>query len=368
MALVFLLAGSALAERVTFKTSDGIEIVGDYVKGKAGAAGVVCIPMYRSTRAAYLPLLVALKEKGFFVLAIDTRGHGESAPDLKARAKARDAKLFNAMHLDVEAAMRFLETKGCDGTRIALVGGSVGCSVAVDTAIRQRHGVRAVVLLTPGSNYLGVNTLEHLERWPGTAVFTLTSNEEKATSKGVMDALKPFDGSNYIVVPRSGIHGTRMFNKVPEVEATIAEWLRSRIGDLRVPRWKTGSPAPGKPGFFGKVLKPSRRVGERTYTLMAWAVGDEWSFGGLVDGPFQGKLRFKIGESWTEIPFDTNKAGAEGKEWSQASFRGKHWIVFSRKGLKGGTGLVLEFKHGRGKKIRLPMKGAFAAHLQPVKE
>lgn len=372
MALVLLLAVPSLAERITFRTDDGIEIVGDYVKGKPGAPGIVCIPMYLHTRQTYLPLVIALKEKGFHVLAIDTRGHGESAPDLAPRAKARDAKLFNAMHLDVMAAMRALEERGADRTRIGLVGGSVGCSVAIDTTVRARHAVRAVVLLTPGSNYLGVDSLQHLKKWPGTAVFTLTSKEEQAKSKGVMDALKPFDASNHFVVPRADIHGTRMFNKVPGIEELIANWMFAHIGDLRVPQWKAGSPAPGQPGFFGNVMKPTRRVGKLNYTLMAWSVGDEWSFGGLVDGTFQGKLRIRIGDGWTELPFDTKNVGAAQKqgdlEWSQASFRGKHWIVFSKKGLKNPVKIALEFKHGRGKSVRLPAQGTFFGQLQPVKE
>ena len=103
IALVFLFAASAFAERVTFKTSDGVEIVADYVKGAKDAPAVLCIPMYRNVRATYLPLVIALKEKKFHILVLDARGHGESAPELKKRVEARDPKVFNAMHLDVEA-------------------------------------------------------------------------------------------------------------------------------------------------------------------------------------------------------------------------------------------------------------------------
>lgn len=333
-----------LAETVRFKTADGIEIVADYVAGKKNAASVICIPMYRHTRDSYLPLLPLLKEKGFHVLMVDKRGHGDSAPDLAERVRARDPKLFNAMHADVEAAMEFLEReKGCDATRIGLVGGSVGCSVAVDVTVRNPHAIRAVVLLTPGSNYLGVPTLKHLERWPGTRLFLFTSSEEQKTSQGVIDALKPFDGTNYIVLPGKGIHGTRMFNKVPAIEQTIANFLESSLkdsADVRVPQWKPGDKPDPK-----RALRLRRKVGERTYSFLLHAVGDRWTLGAAVDRPFEGTVRLTVDGEESEIALDA---------------------PVTRTGLKAYTKLSLEFRHSKGKRVRLPAAGSYAAILQPV--
>jgi len=379
MALVFLIAASALAERVTFKTSDGVEIVADYIKGAKDAPAVLCIPMFRNVRATYLPLVLALKEKKFHVLVLDARGHGESAPELKKRVEARDPKLFNAMHLDVEAGMRFLESeKGCDRTRIGLVGASVGCSVAVDSAVRHPGAVRAVVLLTPGSEYLGVPTLEHLKRWPGTAIFTFTSTEEQRTSDGVIEALRPFDGSSHIIVPGKQIHGTRMFGKVAGIEETIANFMESRLtgkADLRVPQWPEGSEAPRQAGFFGKVRKVTRTVDGRNYTLMTWVVGDRWHYGALVDGEFKGKVTFKYSLNQKAgkkiIPLDTSAKPAADSDWSQASFRGKTWVTFSiakpAAARKAQTPwLELTFSES-GKRVRLPASGSFAVHPEQAK-
>ena len=373
IALVFLLAVPARAERVTFKTSDGVEIVADYVKGRRDAPAVLCLPMYRHTRESYLPLVVALREKGFHILVLDPRGHGESAPKLKKRVEARDPELFRAMYLDVEAGMRYLEgEQGCDRTRIGLVGASVGCSTAVDATVRHPGAVRAVVLLTPGSNYLGVPTLKQLKHWPGTAVFTFTSTEEERTSAGVLAALRPFDGSNHFIVAGRDIHGTKMFGKVAGIEETIANFMESRLSgqaDLRIPGWPEGSEAPKQAGFFARIRKVTRTAGALDYTLLAWATGDEWHFGALVDGEFKGKLTFRIDDATIRIPFRTDAKGGkrltDGIEWSQASFRGKSWVTFSRR--QPAKTLSLTFLGAGGKRLRLPAAGEFAVHLQPVK-
>lgn len=373
--LVLLITASTFAETVRFKTADGVEIVADYFKGKPGAAGVVCIPMFRSNRKAYRPLVMPLMAKGFHVLLIDKRGHGESAPDLAPKVRARDAELFRAMHRDVEAAIAFLEReKGCDATRIGLVGASVGCSVAVDTTVRNPHAVRAVVLLTPGSNYLGVDTLGHLENWPGTRIFTFTSAEDEKTSSGVMKALDVFDGSNRMVVPGSGIHGTRMFGKVASIEQLIANFMESSLvksADLRVPVWPKDSDAPNSPGFFRKTMRPRRTVGGMTYSFMLYGVGDRWTLGGLVDGPFKGKVRIKVDGKAVDLPIDTSERGGPVKageiEGEQGAAGKITWVLFTRAAPEKYAKLSIEFRPQRGKSVRLPAKGDFAALPQPVK-
>jgi len=332
LAFLLVLAASLSAETVRFKTSDGIQIVADFHKGGEDAPTIVCLPMYMRDRATYKPLLRPLKEKGFNVLVLDLRGHGESAPDLKGRAKARDDSLFNAMHLDVEAAFRFLEKEqGLDPTRIGLVGASVGCSVAVDTTVRNPANVRAVVLLTPGSKYLGVPTLTHLKAWPGTRVFTFTSTEEHEKSKAVMDALAPFHGSNHLVLPGQRIHGTMMFGQVPAIEETIANFMEeSLMGsvDLRVP-------AAG--------LSLTRTVGEQTYTLKLGTKAGKWTLEATAAG-FEGKVRIVVDGKRTEAPLVRDQE------------------------LKKAALVHVEFRPEKGKPVRIPGgKDPFRVYAVPLK-
>ena len=306
---LLLLLSPALAETVRFKTKGGVQLVGELRQVGPDAPTVICLPMFRHDKETYRPLVDPLARVGINTLLLDTRGHGQSAPELRRFAEGRDPKLFNAMHYDVAAAIEYLaERKRIDTTRIGLIGASVGCSVAVDATVRHPASVRAVVLLTPGSNYLGVPTLRHLRDWPGTAVLVATSTEEEAKSRAVMDVLKPFPGTTLRVVEGRGIHGTRMFGKVADVEKSLAAFMRERLVDgvdVRVPRFKEGMVMGA--GFVRRTLRLGRKVEGTTYTFLLFAVGSTWTLGAMVDGPFIGKIKMTVNEATLELPFYTTR-------------------------------------------------------------
>jgi len=364
-----LLALPAAAETVRFETVDGLTLVGDLHRAEGDAPTVICLPMYRSTRASYEPLVKPLLAKGIHVLALDLRGHGESAPDLALKVEARDGGLFRGMHKDVEAAFAYLLDRGFDTTRVGVVGASVGCSVAVDFTVRNPGDVRAVVLLTPGANYLGVPTLEHLKSWPGTRSFLFSSFEERKTTEPVEKALAPFDGANHMFFDLKGIHGTRMFGKVEGIEELIANFMESSLlgaADLAVPQWKEDDPQ--RPDFVRDGQWPARKVAAVTAHLMAWAVGDTLNVGAMVDGPFKGSLRFEIdGRSGMEIPLDNEAPETQGgSPWFTGKADGRTWVRLSLPGAKERKRLCLTLVPGEGKPVRLPGgAGSFALRLQP---
>lgn len=224
-------------EEVTFETSDGLELHGTYwapASALTRAPCVVALHMYRSERGAWEPLAKPLTDRGCALLAIDMRGHGESKmqgdDDLSARVVARDAELFNAMHLDAEAAIEWArKEKRTPKGRVVLVGASVGCSVAIHAATKKPLDVAAVAVLTPGENYLGVPTLEHVKRWYETLpLHIFSSEEERGRGAGPIHGALAERGSELSIVPGTKIHGTRMFGKVEGIEDRIAEWLSAR--------------------------------------------------------------------------------------------------------------------------------------------
>jgi pimeloyl-ACP methyl ester carboxylesterase len=324
---LLLLCSLGFAERVSFKTSDGVEIVGTWQAGGKDAPTVICLPMFRNKKESYASLVGPLVLKGINVLAIDLRGHGESTPKLGERVTSRDPKLFNAMHLDVAAAVDFLESvKKCDRTRIGLVGASVGCSVALDYACRQPGDVRAVVVLTPGTNYLGINTLDHLKRWAGTSVMTFVSKEERKNSQGVMDALDPYDGSSALVVPGTGIHGTRMFGKVSGIEGLITNFLADALtpaAELRI----------------AKKLTLHRKQGG----FDAWVSVTKNGCSVRLPEGLRGTATVAIGKLKKTLRFTGKSATAK----TETEF-------------KPGTSLWVEVRSAKGKKLRFPTKGNYS--------
>jgi pimeloyl-ACP methyl ester carboxylesterase len=239
-------------EDVRFRTADGLTIAATYWSPAAAAEPapvVVALPMYRHTRATYAPVVRPLLDRGVAVLALDLRGHGDSAQqgddDLAKKVDARDPALFNAMHADVEGAIAWLgaEKKTPKG-RIALLGASVGCSVAIDVAVRRPDDVAAVACLTPGANYLGVPTMEHVAKWPaGRPLLLVTSQGEAMTGASPILAKLEGRGAELKLVSAAepdqvddptALHGTKMFGRVGGVESDLADWLAFHVAFRRV--------------------------------------------------------------------------------------------------------------------------------------
>ena len=222
--------------RVEYTTSDGVVIIGNSWMPKDAntpAAAVILLHRYRSDRSAWRPLISLLEDAGFAIMAIDLRGHGESIkPEdrkLEKRVRDRDPVLFRAMHRDVFGAYRWLQQRPeVDLSRLAIVGASVGCSVALDYAVRDKS-VDTIVLMTPGEKYLGVDSIEDIKQFGRRPVLMLTSEEERSNGTQALSELaKHAELKTYT---QTGIHGTRMFGKVPGVRHYIITYLKKNIGN-----------------------------------------------------------------------------------------------------------------------------------------
>ncbi len=291
---------------VSLKTSDGLTIAGSlWPAAQPGAPGVVLLPMYKSDRAAWEPALKAFRDRGFAVLAIDLRGHGASAKqgktDLAPLVEKRDPKLFAAMHEDAFAAVRYLATEAkCDPKRIAIAGASVGCSVAMDTAARHPAEVAAVACLSPGSAYLGLDSVAHVKKLaPAMPLLLMVHRGEIGAGAQQLADLRP--GTTLLVLDdaapesaasdRMWAHGTKMFGRVSGAELTVASFLAARTGskeDVVLDGVVAAADAPGADPW-DKATAVGSGDGE------AWAirVGRRILFGGRT-GPATGGLRFEV--------------------------------------------------------------------------
>lgn len=121
---------------VTVPTDDGESLAGWYVPSETGAA-VVLLHGSGSTRTAVQAHAVELADRGYGVLCVDARGHGESTGRAMDWGWSGDA--------DVEGAVTFLSAQpDVDPGRIAALGLSMGGEQAVGAAAADPR-LRAVV-------------------------------------------------------------------------------------------------------------------------------------------------------------------------------------------------------------------------------
>ncbi len=234
-----VVAAAAAAEApspqtVTLTTYDGVKIVGDYYPPKAEARPapmVILLHMYRSNRHAFEPLIGPLHDAGFAILAIDMRGHGDSAtPELQRRVRQRDTKVFEDMVQDVRAAYDFLARREdeVDRSRFAVVGASVGCSVALRYAAKDRS-VDCVVCLSPGLNYLGLDSRKDIAGIRGRTILLVSPESERKSSETLARLAPQKDRVQVRIVPGRS-HGTRMFGVISHIEQDVADFLKKGVG------------------------------------------------------------------------------------------------------------------------------------------
>ena len=218
-------------EPVEFKAYDDLMLQADYyppASTKEAAPAVILLHMYRHDRTSWQPLIAPLHEAGFAVLALDLRGHGADAPtELRRRVERRDSTIFEEMFYDVRGAYDWLAARDeVDRSRFALVGASVGCSVALRYANADRS-VDAIVCLTPGLLYLGLDSKADAREIQGRHVLLLATENEREACDALAQTIA---GAEQKVFDQAAAHGTQMFGQIPNIEARIADYLRQHVG------------------------------------------------------------------------------------------------------------------------------------------
>jgi alpha-beta hydrolase superfamily lysophospholipase len=124
------------ADRVSFSTRDGVELVAWYTPSRNGAV-VLLLHGAGGTKGDTLPHAAVLTGHGYGVLALDARGSGESGGHGMLWGWHGDT--------DIEAALAWLGARpDVDPARIGVVGLSMGGEQAI-TAAASDDRIRAVV-------------------------------------------------------------------------------------------------------------------------------------------------------------------------------------------------------------------------------
>ncbi|MFA5936168.1 MAG: alpha/beta fold hydrolase [Patescibacteria group bacterium] len=220
-----------MAERVTFSTSDGVTIVGDWMAAPTTVGAVILLHAMSVNRRSWAPLQPILAKRGLASLSIDLRGHGES---VQGPEESRiDFKSFGegehqSSLYDVIAAYEWLLRRGIDADHVTVGGASIGANLAVQM-LGEEPRLRGGFLLSPGRNYHGLNSvsdagaiLSHQSVW--IAASEGDDQEAFESSKETYDAL--FSERKMFLPLKNAGHGTNMFTSKPELMDRVADFLK----------------------------------------------------------------------------------------------------------------------------------------------
>lgn len=201
-------------QTVSFRTQDGWTIVGDLYTPHGPSRGAVILLHQRGGQASdWDALSRALQQAGFLALAIDQRGAGRSTSG--PGPTGADAP-WNTSD-DIAAAIAYLKGKGPCG----LAGASYGANNALIYAAAHPQQVKALVLLSPGANYHGLDALTPASSCR-TPTLILHDKDDTIADDGPQAIAQRLPGKDHIlkVLPGSS-HGTALLNSntIPQIVA-----------------------------------------------------------------------------------------------------------------------------------------------------
>ena len=144
---------------------------------------------------------------------------------------------------------------------------------------------------------------------------------------------------------------------------------------LLVPQFAVDDPLVGTAGFVARTTRINRPIDGTTFTLMAFAVGDVFTLGAMVEGPFEGTAHWTVGQRTFSVPVRRSNRGTTDIAVFGQAFVGQHgsfnafdWgnvEVPIDEWLPNGTRVRLEFE-AEGARVVLPDDDRwFVAEVEP---
>jgi hypothetical protein len=242
--------GDSLIDRRTvfFSASDGAVINATwYQSSEAGSQTIYLIHDIGSDRTVWVDYAMELQSKGYNVMAIDTRGHGESTKSLLDPDYIYDYRVMSHYELeyvglDIQAAYDWVhgqdnsgEPNSDAGEDGAFIGIGKGGQYAMQEFWRMsRERIVAGCILSPTLDNYGLDVDQVFEDWGDIRPIIMARSEGDGTGKLAMDTIlnrKYEDGEENgigIIVPGSnaGIH--LLINK--DLKEEILEVFESTWG------------------------------------------------------------------------------------------------------------------------------------------
>ncbi|MBD3210191.1 hypothetical protein GF318_02310 [Candidatus Micrarchaeota archaeon] len=190
---------------------------------------VFLLPMLGEDRSSYPPDFIEELHDEIpeaIVLAVDTRGHGEST-NLKSWEDMNSFE-FKAMQNDVIDGIRYLEDRYPTADEYYVVGASIGSTAAILAGARER-GITKVAMLSPGMEYKDVSIESAVDEYQRPLL--LVAGSQDAYSVEAIDDIGELSSSDITrKIYQGQEHGTGLFqateNEPEPLDSLIVDFLK----------------------------------------------------------------------------------------------------------------------------------------------
>ena len=206
---------------VTFTSSDGTLLAGLlYEPVQRPSPGILLVHMLGRSKDDWALTAERMQEAGVTVLAIDLRGHGNSAGSAGA---------LPPMIGDVGAAIDWLSTRPTVRPgAIAVVGASLGANLAA-IAAAGKGSVRGLALLSPSLDYRGLRldaaTMKKLGAKP---IWLAASTEDPYALRTIKELIEGSSAREQHLSSVRG-HGSMLLTADPDLARALMDWLRRTL-------------------------------------------------------------------------------------------------------------------------------------------
>jgi pimeloyl-ACP methyl ester carboxylesterase len=212
---------AASAERVTFRSDDGLTLVATwYEPSIRPAPAVIAIHMLQKSGRDWDQFATMMAAGGIGVLALDLRGHGES------QGSPQD---YQGMVQDVRAARRFLAQRAdVVPSRIGIAGASLGATLAA-LAAADDPSIVSLALLSPATDYRGLRLEPAVRKYGARPILLVASDNDGYALRSSRELAKAGGGVREEAVLATAGHGTAMLAGDPDLGRRLLEWFRRTL-------------------------------------------------------------------------------------------------------------------------------------------
>jgi len=214
-------------EELSLLTRDGVRLAGTYYPPPAPhAPSLILLHGLGEDRSVWREFGRRTQQQGYGALAIDLRGHGESRRkgDAKIDYGDFDEADWMKVGLDIAASKEALLDRGADSENIAAIGADVSANVLLHHA----HGdwdIQAVVLLSPGLEYEGVETEPVMAAYGKRPTLMLYTTGDTYSASSVRELHRISEGFTEIREYQGAAHGADIVRRSNNAVNHIFLWL-----------------------------------------------------------------------------------------------------------------------------------------------
>lgn len=204
--------------RISLTAADGVVLAATMWEPPGEPlAGIVLVHGPSRNRHDWDRLAEQLAMRGFAVLAVDLRGHGDS------RAVEMSGDL-SSMALDVAAAAAHLVARPDVRPGLGIVGASLGGTLAV-LATRSVPSIRSFVFLSAPLDFRGLRLEEPFRKAAERSALVIASNEDVYAARSARALAEIGPGLRELVLVEGAGHGARILTSRPDLVPHVVDWF-----------------------------------------------------------------------------------------------------------------------------------------------